>query len=167
MAKKVNEEEEVKTSKQIKELVIIALVVAGIFLLIWLMTVGANKMGWFDERYTKPAVPEAVISYENIEVGTILDRAENEYYVVLADLSKNAMNIETLISAYKSKENATKVYTVDLSEGLNRSVVGEEANTNVTKVSDLKVNDTTLLHIRNGKITASYIGEENIETILK
>ena len=159
--------EEVSASKQIKELLIIILIVAIVFGLIYFLTVGANKLGWFDNHYNKPAVQEATISYETIQVGTILNRSESSYYVALYDSKNNSMYIETLIDSYKSKEGATKIYSVDLSEGLNRSIISDVAVTDVNNVSDLRINDTTLLYIRNGKIVQSYIGINEIETVLK
>ncbi len=159
--------EGVNTAKQIKELVIIVLVVSGIFLLIYLLTIGANKLGWFDEHYSKPAIQDATISYETIEAGTILNRSENEYYVAIYNFKENSMYIEALISSFKSNEDNTKIYKVDLSDGLNRSIVSDTTVTNVDKVSDLKISDSTLLLVRNGKIIESYIGMQEIENVLK
>ena len=166
---KVLTEEEIKehNKKTIKELVIITIVIAIVFGVIYLLTIGAEKLGWFDIHYTKPITEEATISYENIQVGTILNREGLNYYVVLADMSKDSMHIQTLINNYKNKENAKLLYVVDLSEGLNKSVVSDTNNLLVQDIKDLKVKDTSLVEIRSNKIVNVFIGLEKIEDILK
>ena len=172
--KNVNKVEVAKTKEEneesfsIKEFVIVVVSVTLIFGLIYLLTVGAGKLGWFDEHYTKPAIEEAEISYDDILVGTILNRSEYEYYVALGDMENgNTTYLAGLVSAYKNKENALKIYIVNLSDGLNKSVVSDESNTMVSNVNDLKINDQTLLHIKNKKVVESFVGIDNIENVLK
>lgn len=162
-------EEEIKeqNKKVIKEFVIITGVIAVVFAIIYLLTVGAGKLGWFDTHYTKPAIEEATISYENIQVGTILNRSGLNYYVVLSDMSKDSMHIKSLIDNYKNKENAKKIYIVDLSDGLNSSVISDTNNLLVDNVANLKVKDTSLIEVRLHKIVNAFIGLDNIEDILK
>ena len=49
------------------------------------------------------------------------------------------------------------MYTVDLSEGLNRDYRSDVSNSNATNASELKISGTTLVHFKNGKIV-EYIG---------
>lgn len=174
--KKVNKPVEVKNEetdkekdiKQIKEFIVVALIIAVVFIVVYLLTLGANKIGWFDPHYTKPAVSAAEISYEDILAGTILTRSDYEYYVAIADFEEDfTMYLESLIDDYRKKEGALTLYTVDLSEGLNSYLISKESSTLVNNVKDLKINDQTLLHIKNGKVTESFVGIDNIETVLK
>lgn len=165
--KEVKKEEVVDNSKLIKELIIIVIVIASVFGVIYLLTLGATKLGWFDQHYTKPSVEDAVISYENIEVGTMFNRSEEDYYVVLADGESDIMYLNTLITNYKKKEDALTLYFVDLSDGLNKSVVSEQSITTSSKVTELKINDMTLIHVKNGKNIESFVGVDNIANILK
>ncbi len=151
----------------IKGLIIIIIVLVVLVGLVYLLTVGAQKLGWFNEHYTKPEVQEAVISYENINAGTIFDRSDNEYYVAIADFSdKNNIYLDSLISKYKEKEDSLPVYVVDLSDGLNSSIKSEENNTFATKVSELKVKDNTLIKITNGNNAGYLVGDESIKSEL-
>ena len=151
----------------VKEFTVVISVITGAFLLVYGLTVGANKLGWFDPHYIKPDIETPVISYENIEAGTILNREENDYYVVLADMSNNSKYITEVINEYNKKENKIKLYKVDLSEGLNRSIVSDTSNLIVSNLADLKVSDTSLLRVTNHKIVNAYSGVDNIENILK
>lgn len=164
----LNKKEIVEEEKlPVKEFILVVGVITVVFLAIYFLTVGAGKLGWFDTHYTKSPVEEAVISYENIEVGTMLNRQENDYYVVLADMSKNSMYISSVISMYKEKENVIPLYIVDLSEGLNRSVVSDTTVLSVKDISNLKVSDTSLVRVTNKTITETYTGVDNIEKVLK
>lgn len=160
-------EEVVDNSKLVKELIIIVIIIAAVFGIVYLLTVGATKLGWFDPHYIKPDAPEAIISYENIEVGTMFDRIEEEYYVILSDGEKDSYYLSSLTSNYEEKDDALKIYTVDLSDGLNSSVVSNESNTTSSKVTELKINDTTLIHVRNGQNVESFVGIDNIANVLK
>ena len=44
------------------------------------------------------------------------------------------------------------MYTVDLSEGLNRDYRSDVSNSNVTNASELKISGTTLVHFKDEKI---------------
>lgn len=165
--KKEVKKEEVKKDETIKDFIIIVLVLTIAFLVIWALTLGAKRLGWFNQHYSKPEVEDAIISYDNIELGTIFNRSESEYYVALFDGEKDEMYLNTLITNYKEKENALKVYIVDLSEGLNSSALSEENNTNTSKVNELKINDTTLIHVRNGQNIEAIVGIDNIANALK
>ena len=165
--KKDIKKEETNQKDSIKELCIIVIVIAAVFGIVYLLTVGATKLGWFDPHYTKPSVEDATISFENIEVGTMFDRIEEEYFVILSDGEKDNYYLTSLISNYKEKDDALKIYTVDLSDGLNSSVVSNESNTISSKVAELKINDTTLIHVRNGQNIESFVGVDNIAKVLK
>ena len=60
------------TRKFIKDFIVLVIVLISVFGMVYLLTVGARKLGWFDERYTAPSVDEASISYEYIEASSVL-----------------------------------------------------------------------------------------------
>lgn len=155
------------TSKVVKDFVVLVIVIMGVFGLVYLLTVGAGKIGWFDQRYTAPSIEEANISYDIIEAGTMFNRSEENYYVVIGDFSTNNMYIDSLIGAYKEKEGAKKVYKVDLSNGINAFLKGEEAKTTSSNVNKLSINDFTLIEVKNGVNAYSVVGTDEIANILK
>ena len=141
---------------ELKGLGKILLILVGAFIVMYLITLGANKAGLFDPGYTKPEVSDAVISYENIMAGTIFNR-EGNYYVAILD-SKDKMN------TYYDK---TPLYVVDLSDELNKSIIGEEDNTLASSLSDMSVKSSTLLLVKDGKIVKYIIDMDTIESELK
>ena len=152
---------------ELKGLGKILLILVGTFIVMYLITLSANKAGLFDPGYNKPEVSDAVISYENIMAGTIFNR-EGNYYVAILD-SKDKMNTyyESLISNYQKKEDKTPLYVVDLSDELNKSIFGEEDNIKASSLSDMSVKSSTLLLIKNGKIVKYIIDMDTIESELK
>ena len=99
--------------------------------------------------------------------GTIFNR-EGNYYVAILD-SKDKMNTyyESVISNYQKKEDKTPLYVVDLSDELNKSIIGKEDNIKASSLSDMSVKSSTLLLIKNGKIVKYIIDMDTIESELK
>lgn len=151
---------------ELKGLGKIIIVLSIIFIVMYLLTIGATKLGWFETGYTKPSVSESVISYEKIIAGSILDKKDKEYYVAIADFSNN-MYYSSIISTYKDKEDKLPIYYVDLSDELNKSIISNEDNTKAKSVSELKVKDLTLIKVSNNKISKYITGISNIENELK
>ena len=56
---------------------------------------------------------------------------------------------------------------VDLSDELNKSIIGEEDNIKASSLSDMSVKSSTLLLIKNGKIVKYIIDMDTIESELK
>lgn len=166
--KKEKKKTETNDLGDIKKLTIIVLVILVIFGLVYLLTLGANKLGLFEEHYKSPETTESVISYEKIPAGTILNRETGEYYVLISDFSQNkSVYLEGLYSTYNKKETKLNIYIVDLSDELNKSIIGEEDNIKASSLSDMSVKSSTLLLIKNGKIVKYIIDMDTIESELK
>lgn len=164
---KKQEKQKVNTS-ELKSLIIIVLVISIVFILIYLLTLGADKMGLFETSYVKPEVGEAVISYENISAGTILDRAEKEYYVAIGDFGVNKnITYRSELSIYSNKEDSLPVYIVDLSDEINSGIIGDKDNKNAKTVKDLSIANNTLLYVKDGKISKYIVGIDDITKELK
>ncbi len=126
---------------------------------VYLGTIGLEKLGVFEEGYTKPIKTETNISYEYILIGTVFNRTEKEYYVIFDDFEKN---LYSHISSIVSKKNLP-VYKVDMSKSENALFKSEESNPNAKNVDELKINGLTVVKIKNGKIDKYYTGLDNIE----
>jgi len=149
----------------IKGLVITFGVLLVVVLIIYLLTLGAQKIGLFDEGYYKPEIKTPVISYDKILSGTIFNREESEYYVIIFDSSKDSnIYYDGIISLYNQKEDHLKVYAVDLSNDMNKNIIGDNSNSGVQSVNDLSVKDGTLIKISNGVNTRYVEGEEAIKS---
>ncbi len=157
----------VEKEMNIKGLVIIICVLLVVLGLIYVLTIGAQHLGWFDVGYTKPEVGNAVISYDSIMAGTIFDRSESEYYVLIADFdSRDTVYVSGLISSYKNKENVLPLYVVNTADKLNSSIVSDTANSMAQSVEDLKVSESTLIKISNHRNVMFVTGDANIKTEL-
>ena len=166
--KKEMKKTETNDLKDIKKLTIIVLVILVIFGLVYLLTLGANKLGLFEEHYKNPETTESVISYEKIPAGTILNRETGEYYVLISDFSQNkSAYLESLYNAYNKKKTKLNMYIVDLSDELNKSIIGEKDNKDAKTISELSIKSSTLLKVNNKKIVKYLTNLEDIDNELK
>lgn len=105
---------------------------------------------------------EETYAYNNVNVGTVFNRSESEYYVF-------AFDPEDLKSTYYSavlnsyKDDKIKMYYLDLSLGINRDYVKETGNKDATKASELALRTPTLIKIKEGKIEKYLESIEDIE----
>lgn len=113
---------------------------------------------------------QSVIDTSKIIMSQILNRNEEEYYVIATKPSlysssyvdTNYINLyNNYINTYKQKEDALMFYYVDLDSALNKNYFGNSLNI-VDDISELKVNDEILFKIKNSKIEKTYIGKSNI-----
>ena len=156
MKKKVVEEE-LKVENFIK-IIIGVIAVFALFYAITYFVTNKNKSN---------ADTNENIQYKKIIVGSILNRSEDDYYVLVSASSDTSVSVyESLITKYTSKESHLRFYEVDLSDPFNSNYVAEESNLNVENISDIRFSETTLLHVKNNKIASYRVGND-IETYLK
>ena len=110
-------------------------------------------------KFGKDKTEEKVVTiqYEEIIAGQIMNRNDENYYVMLFDFSEeNASTLIAMKDSYTSVEEALPVYIVDLEKGFNDVLDYEDNETIIdkpTSIKDLKVNDITMLKIEKGKVT--------------
>lgn len=163
--KKEEIKEEVE-SYSLKNLIIIILIVALVFGIFYFITT-------LFVHPTKNSNTSDNTNYE-VEAGTIplnhlLDRNENEYYVIAYKTSSNNILSQVnyfeiyqkYISNYSSKDDSLKFYKVDLNDIINKNYLSDEANI-TNSLEQLKLNDETLFKIVDGKISEYYIGYNEI-----
>ena len=102
-------------------------------------------------------------------VGTMLNKKENEYYVIIYDKkSSDAYTYSSLVTSYSSKPEHLPVYTVDLSNGLNSKYYSkEETNPKDENLNDLRFGDITLIKVTNKSITNAYESIDEIKNVWK
>lgn len=143
--------------KTILKFIIIVLIIAIAF---YFITILVSKK----ETSTKTTSEEAVIQYEEIIIGNMFEQKE-EYYVLLKKADDPYLSYyETNITNYKSKDDALKVYTVDLSSAFNKKYISD---TNNIEKDNFKINSTVLLKIKNKEIVESYENNTEIMNQLK
>lgn len=132
--------------------------------LMGLMVYGMDKLGVFQRGYEAPEKEETKISTEFIPISTVFTRNFKEYYV-LFDNYRNEVSKDAYVNELL-KGSKIPVYKVDMNRKDNAKYVGEKANKNATKTSELSINDVTLVKITNGRISSYKVGSEEIESYL-
>ena len=143
----------------VKNLIIILIVVALFIVGFYFIT---DKVV---NKKQEEKIDNIEINYDNITVGTILNRPYDEYLVLLYDSKENeAAYYSTLLSNYNKEE---KLYFVDLSLKNNESYVGEKSSGKFKNIKDAKFSGPTLLFIKDGKVEKFLETKDEIKEALK
>ena len=146
---------------EIKRVIIISLVILIVLVGIYFLTeVILNK-----EDDDSDKVTENAIQYEEILAGESFNQSEDKYYVIYYDSTDDYSSISSLISSYQMNDNEVKLYSVDLSNGMNKSYV-TDGNVVTTNASSLRVKANTLLEFTNKKVTDVITDNDEIIDIL-
>lgn len=137
-------------------LVVIVLIVVGIY---FISTKVSEK-----NNYNYDEVKEGSINYDTVNVGTMFNRPEEEYYVALyKNDDAQAIYYASILSMYTNSDKALHVYYCDLANKFNESYYDKDnSNPKAKTIDDLKVGDFTLVKIKKGQIVKYY---EDIEKV--
>ena len=130
-----------------KTIIIIVVAVVLLVGMYFLTTVILNK----DSDDTSK-ITENAIQYDEILAGESFNQSEDEYYVIYYDSSNEYSVISSLVSSYQLNSSDTKLYSVDLADGMNKKYV-TDGNIVTDNASSLRVKDTTLLKFNNGEVS--------------
>lgn len=147
----------------------IVLVVIVLFAIFYAITYYVTKHQKNATNNTTP-MENAVIQYDEIMLGTLLTQSPSSYYVLIEkDGDQFNQTYERYLDTYKNsgKEEVLRVYTADLSDGLNANYIGEENNFDFESLSDFKVKETALVKVTDGKLVEHYVGSQDILNHLK
>lgn len=154
---------ESEEAKEVKRFIIILFGIIILVLGVYVVTRVLSK----DKDNNEKEVTAGVIDYDITSVGTILNKPDKEYYVIIYDGTiSEAVYYSALVNIYMAKENSLPVFFCNLNNALNKKyyVGNDKSNKNATKISEFAFGDLTLLKIKNGEIT-KYI--ESLDTIKK
>ena len=144
---------------EISKLIKLIIVVSLIVLIFYGLTVLVNQ----EKEVENPDTP-ASIQYDEILIGNVLKQPNEEYYVMIYDDEDYDTSLySTYLDLYKQKDEAIRIYTSQLNNPLNQNFKAEKSNLDISDISDLKVQSSTLLKINDGKIEEFYEGEELVE----
>lgn len=126
-------------------------------------------------KFQKTSIPErnqntvpAVIQYDEILIGTILNQARDEYYVLI---QKDDDQYQTLTSyylqKYSSDSKSLKVYKSNMNSIYNEFYISETSNVRTNNVGEFRVSTITLVKIKNHEIVEAYEGLEEVESAFK
>lgn len=148
----------------------IILILVVLFALFYVVTYYVTKNKETEASGINSNPEKAVIQYDEIMIGTLLKQAPSHYYVLIKE-KDDPFNetYEKYLESYKNsgKENVLRVYTADLSHGLNQQYRGEENHLNVSSISELRLKETTLVKVGDGQLSETYVGSSDILNHLK
>lgn len=147
----------------VRNIIILLIIVVGISLGIYFLTDNMIKK----ENKNKDTKTETKIDYDIATIGTMFNRIEDEYYVLIYSKENDGSNLDSVLATYRSSDNYIKTYYVDLDKKVNSFVLGEELNQKPSTSNEVKVKEATLYQINNGKVVKCYSGVDNIVNILK
>ena len=107
---------------------------------------------------------ETAIEYQEIIGGEMLNRKASEYYVLLFDFKDTyAEYYKSLINTYTTKDNSLPFYTVDLNKKINEDYkVPEEYKGRLVEFDTFRVDDVTLIKVKNGNFSVVADGQEDV-----
>ena len=107
------------------------------------------------------------IKYDIATVGTMFNRVEDEYYVLLYSNEDNGDELNSVLDTYRTKDAYVKTYYVDLDKKINSSALGNKLVKNPKNSKEVMVNGATLYKINNAKVVECISGVEEITQILE
>lgn len=108
----------------------------------------------------------AEIGTTKVLCGSVLNRIDEEYFVLAYNMSDDeAMLYESILDKYSSSSDVLPFYKLDLSNSRNGICTSDNINIS-NDINELKVNNPTLLKIKNGKIINYYTTYDSIKNIL-
>ena len=110
------------------------------------------------------------VNYNKIIFGTMLNRPNNEYYVIAFDSKdNNASYYNYIVSNYRQQDSSLNIYYIDLNDSLNKEFIAKDENINIntSDLSGLKVGNLTLFKVSSGKIVNSFDNIDEIKSELQ
>lgn len=160
-AEKYRSEEQEEIIRFIKILIIVIIFVLAAYLF---TRIFVTKDLFNKDDNTSEEVIAGTINYDVTILGSLLNKPEDEYYVLAYD-SENlrAVYYSSLITNYKYNEDALKIYYANLNNPFNAKYYDKDnTNLDVKSLEDLRVGDLTLFKIKNGKISEILTDEKKI-----
>jgi len=148
--------------KVIRLILIVGFTFGAFYFATWLITRDTTKKEE-DNSYNSG------FSYTEIMAGRSFSIKDGEYYVIYYDSTDEDLEstYSSLVSKYRGKEGALSIYTVNMGEGLNKSLINENSNTHPNNASELAINGPTLIKYSNHEVVDYYEGEESIKSVLE
>lgn len=160
----IKEEIDIQDSYSLKKFILILIVLTIVFVTFYFITFLVVK-----PKNNNLSNSTAVIDSQMITMNHLLDRKENEYYVLATKASLysgySQVNYQELynkyISNYLKNENSLKFYKINLDDALNKIYLSDETNID-NNLENLKLSDEVLFKISNKKIDKAFVGSKEI-----
>ena len=145
---------------EVKKTIIIVVVAVVLLVGMYFLTTAILSKDTPEEKIT-----ENSIQYDEILAGESFNQGDGEYYVIYYDSSNEYSTISSLISSYQLNNSDSKLYSVDLANGMNKKYI-TDGDIVTDDASSLKVKDTTLLKFTDGEVTEIITDTNEITSFL-
>lgn len=147
-------------SSEVKKTIIIIVVAVLLLVGMYFLTTLILSKDTEEEKVTENA-----IQYDEILAGESFNQGDGKYYVIYYDSSDQYSTISSLISSYQLNNSDTKLYSVDLSNGMNKKYV-TDVDIVTDDASSLRVKANTLLKFEDGEVTETITDTNKITSFL-
>lgn len=161
LKKKIVKQEEKNASNfSIKGAIILILVMLIVLVGFYFLTVKiVDKQNKEKENIQEDIVD--VRSLNDINYSDVKNMVANSYYLLINKKDdKNNENYDLFINSLKYNNFGTEFYYIDLSKDENKDLLADSEK--LEKLDELKVKDTTLIYVEDGKIKETYVGGDKI-----
>ena len=145
---------------EVKKTIIIIVVATVLLVGMYFLTTLILSKDTEEEKVTENA-----IQYDEILAGESFNQGDGEYYVIYYDSSDQYSTISSLISSYQLNNSDIKLYSVDLSNGMNKKYV-TDGDIVTDDASSLRVKANTLLKFEDGEVTETITDTNKITSFL-
>lgn len=167
MKKNKNVKYETEEQKEVKKFICVLLGLVIAVVGIYFFTRAFVTKDLFNSNSDDVTYTEGTINYDVAIVGNMLNRPNDEYYLMAFDSEGTKVNYyNTIASKYMSSENSLKMYHIDLANELNKKYIATDDNISkkFESIDKLKLGEITLIKVKNQKVTKFIT---NIEDIAK
>lgn len=147
----------------VRNMIFLLIIVIGVCIGIYFLTEYMIKK----ENNAALQETEAIIDYDIASIGTMFNRIEDDYYVLLYSSKDNGSDLDSTLSTYRSSDNYIKTYYIDLDKKINETAISNETVKKPKTSEEVKVNGATLYRIKDGKVLNCYSGVDEIIEVLK
>ena len=150
--------------EQIKKLIILLVIVVVLCIGVYFLTEKLLSRKNIPDTNTNT---EVKFNYDIATVGTMFNRPEEEYYVLIYSNEEDGNNYNSILDSYRSSDDYIKTYYIDLDLKMNKEILKDTLNKKPTSSKEVSVKGATLYKIKNGKVTNCYDTIETVKDILK
>ena len=145
---------------EVKKTIIIILVAVILLVGMYFLTTLILSRDVEEEKIT-----ENTIQYDEILAGSSFGQSEDEYYVIYYDSTNEYSTVSSLVSSYQLNGGDIKLYSVDLSNGINKKYI-TDGDIVTSDASSLRVKENTLLKFEDGEVNETITDLSEIMDIL-
>ena len=145
---------------EVKKTIIIILVAVILLVGMYFLTTLILSRDVEEEKIT-----ENTIQYDEILAGSSFGQSEDEYYVIYYDSTNEYSTVSSLVSSYQLNGGDIKLYSVDLSNGMNKKYI-TDGDIVTSDASSLRVKENTLLKFEDGEVSETITDLSEIMDIL-